>query len=44
MAADGVASAHLSTVNRPATVANGPLVAPQNEQRPVWSVTGSPIR
>jgi hypothetical protein len=26
-------SAHISTVNMPSTVLNGPLVAPQNEQR-----------
>jgi hypothetical protein len=30
----------ISTVNNPSTLAKGPLVEPQNEQRPTASVTG----
>jgi hypothetical protein len=35
------ADMQISTVNSPSTVAKGPLVAPQNEQCPASSVTGS---
>jgi hypothetical protein len=33
VAAGGLAVAHISTVNRPSTLLNGPLLEPQNEQR-----------